>query len=570
LRIINDILVYSKIEAGKLELDRHTFDIEDMLEQLKVLFGEQFLDKGLALYFSLKNCPKTIIGDELKLTQVLVNLLGNALKFTKEGYVKLEIEKEDTSHDAVTLRFRVVDSGIGMDEEELKKIFTPFGQADNSTTRKFGGTGLGLSISKEIVAAMGGEISASSIKNGGSEFNFAITFEINKESDFKENPIKHLLVVAKEDKRRENIIENIKNLGWIYTSVIKEDDIINALENRGDFDFIVVDADIKMLRKIEKMIFVFGSNKSIPILFIQSKKKNQSSFYGSKNIKCIAQPLFPRVISQSISMHKPQETNAKDLAQPTVKSYDFSQLNILLVEDNAINQEVATAMLERQGATIYTADNGKEGAALYLNTPWKFDIILMDLQMPIMGGYEATKIIREVDNEVPIIALTAAAMIEDKQKALKEGMNDHLGKPIDREALYAMVAKYCLKEESVKDSKKSDKELVVLDEAHLSMLFKSSQKVYELMQTFKNQLLHGEYKEITSHIENNTKEAQKLNHSLKGVSGNLGAKQLFEICSHIDGKYKSMQKISPQDIQDLYQAIKGLLDRISTMPKPLG
>ena len=322
LGIINDILDYSKIEAGKLSLEYKEFSLNHIVSQLWVMFEQTAKQKDIALIINEdKELPSLVIADELRLTQVLTNLLSNALKFTNKGGVTLSINlKEKLDENRALIAFSVEDTGIGMSKEQSDKLFQPFSQADSSTTRKYGGTGLGLVITKNIIKALGGDIKLQSEKNKGTTMSFTLKMDIKQ---------------------------------W------------------------------------------------------ETKDQNTTT------------------ITQEISQNVP------------------GGLNILLVEDNEINQLVATMMLEKLNIKAEVANNGQEGVDKYLANKDKYDLILMDLQMPILSGYEATVKIREIDKNTPIIALTAAAMIEDKQKVIEAGMNEHLSKPIDKKELFRVIEKYC-------------------------------------------------------------------------------------------------------------------------------
>jgi PAS domain S-box-containing protein len=321
LGIINDILDYSKIEAGKLELELKDVNLNEIISQQKVIFSENARKQNIQLDLNISNdAPAIITSDEFRIDQVLTNLMSNAIKFTHKGKVSLTIQlKDKISESRAVITFIVEDSGIGMSDEHLKKLFLPFSQADSSTTRKYGGTGLGLVISQKIIEALGSKIRVKSQKSVGTIFSFDIEVDV---------------------------------VSW----------------DRSDID-----------------------------------------------IQDVKQTLRP----------------------------SLSGVSILLVEDNVINQEVAYMMLDRVSIDVDIANNGEEGAKIYLSNPNKYDLILMDLQMPIMSGYESARLIRQQDRDVPIIALTAAAMVEDKQKALQYGMSDHLSKPIDSEQLYKLISKYC-------------------------------------------------------------------------------------------------------------------------------
>lgn len=441
LGIINDVLDYSKIEAGKLELEHKNFKLEDVVEQLKFMFLESAAKKSLSIYCEIKDdVPTLVVGDELRITQVLSNLISNAIKFTHEGGVSLDIElKKRLDDKRAVISFCVSDTGIGINKEQLKKLFTPFTQADTSTTRKYGGTGLGLTISKKIIETMNSELRAKSKEGTGSTFSFELEFEV---------------------------------ASW------------------EKFDF-----DKTTNEEIEKLP-------------------------------------------------------------------NFSSIRALLVEDNIINQEVASIILKRVAIEIDIANNGQEAVDKYFENPSRYDLILMDLQMPVMSGYEAAKIIRERDKEIPIIALTAAAMIEDKQKAINAGMNDHLSKPINMNELYKMIAKFCKVDFTIQKITQIPKNKdEILDIEYLQKNFSSKELINKLLKNFL-QDMRSTFKDIALLLSKEDARAPSLIHTLKGLSGNLRANLLYEICQNIDVKCKTKQKITKSDIEGLNVAIQSTIERI--------
>lgn len=443
LEIINDVLDYSKIDAGKLELEEKSFNLIDLLLRLDTVLNQIASKKGLLLTLKMSaEAPSVIIGDQFRLNQILTNLLSNALKFTNSGKITLNIDlKQKIDEQHAVLTFSVSDTGIGMSEEEIQKLFTPFTQADISTTRKYGGTGLGLSISKRIVEAMQSELKVESQKHIGSIFSFDI--EVKVES-------------------------------W----------------DKTNFTLI-------------------------------------------------------------------QPANEKVL--------DFNGINILLVEDNEINQEVASMMLNRVGIDVEIANNGREAVEKYLANRDKYSLILMDLQMPIMGGYEAAKIIREHNKEIPIIALSAAAMTQDKQKVSDAGMNDHLGKPIDTDKFYETIAKYChidFVNRSLSTTQKDNYE--VLDMEYLQDNLSSNETISKLLKKFTKQL-NSEFKDIADLISNKSSDAPALLHALKGVSGNLRANELHAVCKSIYARYGTKDEIPQSEIKILNEAIKRVKEKLSEL-----
>lgn len=448
LSIINDILDFSKIEANRLEIEHREFNLESILSKIKMLFKQTALDKGLEFYCNVEEgVPSMVVADELRITQVLINLLGNAIKFTKEGAVKVDLKISKKDEKSATLLFSVIDSGIGISQNQIEKLFKPFSQADDSITRRYGGSGLGLSISSRLVSAMGGEIDVKSKEGVGSTFSFEIIVGVNS---------------------------------WSQNSL-----------------------------KLENMDI------------------------------------------------------SKD-ASKLLKYPDFSNVKLLLVEDNEINQEITTEILKKVKITPDLANNGKEAVDIFVAKPNYYDIILMDIQMPIMSGYEATKIIREHDKEIPIIALTAAAMIEDRHKTLDAGMNEHLSKPIDSDEMLSSIAKWLDIDFTIKQKSSNTKvkDSAVLDlEYAINELNLNSDILHKILSKFYEEL-ESDFASLVELLHVEDKSAKSLIHALKGVSSNIGAKELASIATYIDTQLKKAQAIKPEDIALLKEAIERVKEKI--------
>jgi len=444
LDIINDILDFSKIEASKIEIEHKVFELSNSINKLKMMFKQTASQKGISLSYELsQNLPSRIIGDELRLTQILINLVSNAIKFTKEGTVTIALDVTKKGDKEATLHVSVKDSGIGMSEEQLQKLFQPFSQADSSITRKYGGTGLGLSISSGLVRAMGGVLEVKSSEGVGSEFYFDI-------------------------------------------------DVGVASWERADL----------------------------------TQEETQEAVY-----------VYP----------------------------DLSHVKLLLVEDYEINQEVVTEILKRVRITPDIANNGKEAVEMFLAKPDAYDIILMDIQMPIMSGYEASKIIRGYNQEIPIIALTAAAMVEDRTKAVEAGMNEHLSKPIESDEMLRCIAKYfnaTFEATAQKQTTLAQPQQNVLDVEYAMRLVGQNQALYSKIISKFSEELQGEFATLPELLEQKESAAKSLIHSLKGVSGNVGANELATFSTNIDALLKAQKEITQEETEQLRQAMQRARDAI--------
>ncbi|MFP4486963.1 MAG: response regulator [Campylobacterales bacterium] len=572
LGIINDILDYSKLEAGKLELEYSAFYIEKILSQLKVIFERKVSDKNLELYFHLKgDIPNMVYGDELRLMQVLTNLISNAIKFTDSGEIIFKIELlKNHNNEKITVRFSVQDSGIGMSEEQLDRLFKPFSQADSTTTRKYGGTGLGLVISKNIISAMGGEIEVESSYGEGSRFSFELDFDLvscNLERDY-ENDFLHKVLIVDDQKIAREILKDM--LGRFKCSFDEASNGLEALEfikkaevEKSPYDILLIDWDMPLLngvdtiKRIESMAKSGKIESKTPTIFMISTHSEYDIEFEEVVIDTfISKPVTPSALYNAIVDAK-GGTSKKHSSTKHAKSLNLESLTILVVEDNEVNQEVISLMLKKAGITIDIANNGKEGVDKYLADKSRYDLILMDIQMPIMSGYEATTKIRESGSSIPIVALSAAATIEDKEKAIKSGMNDHLAKPIDSKELYKIISKYTKKEIATNKSQQTEtkKEEVVLDLGQLmEFLDNDRESIIRLFKLFMKDL-DSKYNNIVDDVRNN-KDAQSQIHSLKGSSGNLGAKRLSSICTQINTSLKKNEPIEQAKIEELAKAME--------------
>ncbi|MFA6628218.1 MAG: PAS domain S-box protein [Sulfuricurvum sp.] len=573
LGIINDILDYSKIEANKLELELKHVNLEDILSQLRILFNQSAVAKGVELYFYLHNdVPSIIIGDELRLDQVLSNLLSNTLKFTHEGTVTLDISLKEKRQKNALIEFSLKDTGIGLSAEEKGKIFKPFSQADTSTTRKYGGTGLGLVISQKLLQAMGGELQIDSTKGEGSTFRFELEVEVV--SWEPEHPLirqqAYRTLIVDDQEISQIILKDILDGFGCTTDVASSADealsmILKADSEEISYDVVIMDWNmpemdgkeaIKQIRRMEAEGLIRTKFPSILMVSAHSIEEIQLDDIDIEAF--LTKPVTSSTLFDALSIAKNGiHQMVKHKEQHTIP--DLSGINVLLVEDNELNQEVASIMLQKAGIDVKVAQDGREAVRIFLSDPDYFDLILMDLQMPIMSGYEATASIRQHNTHIPIIALTAAAMIEDKEKALTAGMDDHLSKPIDMDELYAIIIKWSERENFPSDETPpyySTFSTSVLDKHYILNLVNGKEELlHKLLSKFLSQL-ENEFSTLTLLLSDNDPTAQSLIHTLKGVSGNLGAKNLFEQCSFLNSQLKEGKSADTEEIRRLKDAME--------------
>jgi len=459
LGIINDILDFSKIEAGKLEIESIPFSLKDVLNNLNNIVAANIEAKNLKFNLIVdKDIPDQLIGDPLRIGQVLLNLSNNAIKFTTEGKVDVELElvslnKRDMS---INLCGRITDTGIGIAPEKLKNLFSSFTQADDSTTRRFGGTGLGLSISKQLIEMMGGELSVESTVDQGSVFSFSLACKIQDRRK-RNNPhfTNHLLplnilVVDDQQASRELFENTLVALSHKVTCLSDSQDTLKemlAKQNQGNpydvliTDWIMPDVDgisccIQVQEHPEiirpKLILVTGYDQG------ETKKQAEEAGIDKYMIKPIREHDLSKVLHGLFENRRANPP--KQLPINSVENFNFKGLKALIVEDVAMNQELAIEILSKKGIEVSVANNGQEGVdAVKANS---FDLVLMDMQMPVMDGCQATVEIRKFNQQLPIIAMTANAMSVDKNKCLAAGMNDYVTKPINPEILFTTILRW--------------------------------------------------------------------------------------------------------------------------------
>jgi len=456
LEIINDVLDMSKIEAGKFELENVTMNVEKMLMKVCNIIIDNIDKKKQKFNVVLsKDLHLNYIADDLRLSQVLTNLLSNAVKFTPEGgKITLTVEKIGEKGNYTTLRFSVADTGIGMTGEQTAKLFIAFEQADGSVSRKFGGTGLGLAISKSIVEKMDGQIRVESKPGFGSTFIFEVNLENASHQDtvifdgIRPENIKVLIVESDEDVRKR-FISITDSFGIYSDSAATIEETLSFVE-KETYDIIFLDYDMPDTNAIEFVTKLNGKiNKNTVIIITTYLEWNHIEKLATLNnlTHYITKPLFPSSVLDAINEVVGTTLKNFDIKTNNTSDVpDLSGVSIILAEDIAINQEIFIALLEDTNISIDIADNGAIAVEKFKEDPDKYDIIIMDIQMPVMDGYQATQIIRDLDipkaKFIPIIAMTANAFKEDIDRCLEAGMNDHLAKPIDEKSVIEKIVHF--------------------------------------------------------------------------------------------------------------------------------
>jgi two-component system, sensor histidine kinase and response regulator len=604
LRIINDILDFSKIEAGKLDLETEDFLLRDIFDHLADMFRPQVTNKHIELIMCVsEECRYELIGDSLRLEQVLLNLIGNALKFTDEGEVEVQVKTNQESKDHVVLQFSVRDTGIGMSEEQTTKLFQAFSQADSSTTRKFGGTGLGLTICQKLVTMMDGKIWIDSEHANGSTFYFTATFKrILGAEDVDMIPPQDMenlkvLVVDDNEAARNAQLKLLTMLSFSVTGVNSGQQAItainSAIDNGNPYQLAVIDwfmPQMNGLEAVQKIRKAIPQKDNIPktIILTPFNRKEEIELQGEslgidgyidKPVNCSI--LFDSIMDAFGKDVAKTFRPGSDVVDPILISSKIGGARVLLVEDNAINQQVAREVLERIALTVEIVENGALGVKKA--TDEFFDVVLMDIQMPIMDGYEATQLIRQNHNldKLPIIAMTAHAMSGDREKCLQKGMNDHVAKPIDKKNLFDVLMKWIQPREGLGVSNQSlksnidnigpkiPKTLGGIDVKSGLERLNNNHRLYRslLFEFYRNHAKAA--KNIRSFLAGNRKDdlisAGRIAHAVKGIAGNISAKKLFDVTQNLDNELQKPLEQQSINIDEFETTLDEVVKSIGEM-----
>lgn len=580
LGLVNDVLDFSKIEAGKLPLERANFSLRDLLGEIQ----DQFSNPPENIKFTI-SCPEEIpnhlVGDPLKIRQILSNFISNAFKFTPQGTVHLSIAFREEGHYTGIIYFTVEDTGIGIPETKINKLFSIFSQIDDSITRKYGGTGLGLSICKKLVELMNGEIHVSSTEGKGSAFSFSIPIKQQNRQNTKRNPRQnkftgHAAIIETSENYEEfgkhrpikqmmkffgfatdvfPSIENIENISINYDVLIY--DIANSEQAKADIN--------KHLTMFSNSVF---KNSAI-IVCANSQYQNfisthqQITSFLPKPIQM--SDLFD-LLTKIFGIHIAQQNIKKSTTQ---NIQQLQGLHLLLVEDNKINQQIATELLRAMGMQVSIANNGLE--ALDMLEEEQFALVLMDIQMPKLDGYQTTRCIRQNPKykDLPIIAMTAFAMSGDKEKCIQIGMNDYVSKPIDPKTLFAAIIKWTeVKSLPTWPAKTSTNipHIEGVDFADGLQRTNNNETLYrKLLKDFANN-----YQDVVLEIQQyftnkDFAKASDLCHKIHGIAANLSIKDVAR-CAALLEVDATKSNYDDDLLQDLGDSIKKVTKAIAQLP----
>ncbi|MBK6906984.1 MAG: response regulator [Rhodocyclaceae bacterium] len=617
LGIINDILDFSKVEAGKLEIDNQEFVLGDLLRELSVILSANLRGKPIEILFDLDSTvPAVLIGDPLRLRQVLLNLAGNAIKFTEEGEVVLSIRRrnegaggagDNGGQGALTIDFAVKDSGIGIAPNKLAYIFQGFSQAESSTSRRFGGTGLGLAISKRLVELMGGELTVESEPGQGSCFRFSLPFAVGESAHAEpvsltvEGRPLHALIVDDNATARMVAQNIVQSMGWHAECAETGEAALARLDRASDgqasenFDVVLVDwhmggmdgwetarqlrqrmgemSDPEVVSKSPLVIMVSSSGHEV---FAQKSRREIELLDGY-----LVKPITGSMLYDSVVDARAHRTGSVQVVAPVQDSRRLEGLRLLVVEDNLINQQIALELLGHSGAQVEIAGGGIEGVSMALNARQAHDAILMDMQMPDIDGLEATRRIRAEPQMlgVPIIAMTANALDSDKEACRAVGMVDHVSKPIDLKVLIDTLLRHVTKPVHAPFEAVANEVAVSPAPtcgAISSSLLDIDTAVARLggMREFYDQVLRSfradaplQLNEVSHYLaQDKWGDAVRCAHTLKGLASTIGATRLAQAGAELESMLKQPDRATDEldaSLRQIRVLLSAVLDEVA-------
>ena len=587
LGTLNDILDFSKIEAGKLTMEATPFSLHDCLTRVAGLVTVRSAQKGLEVLYRIEpGVPDALVGDPHRLEQVLINLLGNAVKFTEHGQVILAVQRgaDDPESAGLALNFTVSDSGIGLSDGEIGRLFQPFTQSDSSTTRRFGGTGLGLSICDRLVQLMGGEITVLSEPGKGSSFRFSARFKAGNPAalslrSFALDSEGPRVLVADDNALAALLLAEMLQAHGLRVKVVCNgrqalEELVRCagVESEEKYRLVFLDWRMPDLDGLEtaRQIREAIAPPHLPEIIITTAFENarvvdQGAVFGVRAF--IAKPILPRMLQNRL-----EDVFGVPGEEVSGAANRLRGARVLIAEDHPINQEIAREILERSGAQVTIAGNGHEAVQAVLQGEPPFDLVLMDIQMPVMDGFQATRLIREQSSgqHLPIIAMTANALADERERCLRAGMDDHIAKPIDLEELFPVLNKWLGRpvapEPESPPAPGAPRELSLADQlagfnlaSGLKRVGGNAGLLARLLVAFRAQH-HGAVTEIREALKNGVPgQGAALLHMLSGLAGNLGAERVCAALTELDG---ALLDGSPETIELLLLTLESELQLV--------
>ncbi|MBF0176197.1 MAG: response regulator [Magnetococcales bacterium] len=587
LGIINDILDFSKVEAGKLTIERIPFNLTELLQEITPVIQARIREKGLELVFDLSShLPPLLLGDPLRLRQILLNLVSNAVKFTETGTVVITVRSEILEGDLVRIDFKVQDTGIGMTPAQAATLFQPFVQADNSSSRRYGGTGLGLAISRQLVELMGGGISVTSTPDVGSTFHFHVPFRlVSQNPDIycfpEEMRNLHILVVDDSAAVRTILADTLEHFGLCVDLAESGATALQALQQtaegtRAPYRILLLDWRMPDMDGVETLRRIMSLTIPQPhtIMMTAYGMESVQSALGEIRVAGILEkPITPSTLFDSLvhvldlpdqapntnASPRPMHGKAPGYA-PTLRGRQ-----VLLVEDNPINQQVASGLLDLMGIEVTLASGGE--MAITALRQHRFDVVLMDIQMPGMDGYQTTEVIRQNLGleQLPIIAMTAHAMAGDRERCLAAGMNDHVAKPIDPTTLHDVLTRWLTEYPPFSENPFSPTDTPALQQEthtiaalpenmpgiHLDAACRNVNGNIPLLRKiwfdFANQYQDGVAAFRSAWGSGQWHEINRMTHTLKGTAATIGALELAQVAGNLETMTLNSKESDPID-----------------------
>jgi signal transduction histidine kinase/CheY-like chemotaxis protein/HPt (histidine-containing phosphotransfer) domain-containing protein len=581
--IIDDILDFSKLEAGKFEFENIPFSLNEVLDNLATICMVRCQDKHLELVFQRDpGLPDRLSGDPTRLGQILINLAGNAIKFTEEGEIVVEVRQTNRTDGQVTVHFDVRDSGIGMNEEQLGRLFQSFSQADSTISRQYGGTGLGLAISQQLTEMMGGLIEVTSEPGAGSSFHFTLTFDsvaVEKEAaELEEAPQGlNVLVVDDNEASRDILQEYLQSFGYTVTQVESGEKALEVMQPEHSFDLVLLDWMMPGMTGLDVALAIREA-PTPPKIVLLSSWNMPSSEHQSMVDAFLAKPVKPSSLLDTIMLAYGKQVvrRARPLGSGT-RPEDLVAIRgarVLVVDDSEINLQIACELLEKVPLVLDTASDGEEAVAMAQAN--EYDCILMDIQMPVMDGYTATSVLRRDYSfeKLPILAMTANVMAEDRARTREAGMNGHVAKPVDPADLYRALleaipeANYSANLPAM-DTADTAVEPVASEQAPmpdslpgldikqgLSRLANNEKLFLQLLSD-----LLAEYAGAAASIaqlvtEGDSDAARAAAHKIRGIANNLGASGIGDCAEAIEKSVLADESVSNEQIASLALALE--------------
>lgn len=613
LGVINNVLDISKIEAGHLQIEHTEFDLEGVMQNVVTLIGEKAKEKGLELILYIPaQVPTRLIGDPLRVGQVLINFANNAVKFTETGSVAVMVNKEREDTSGLLLRFEIRDTGIGLSQEQIAGLFQNFSQVDTSITRKYGGTGLGLVISKKLVEMMGGTVGISSTLGEGSSFWFTVRVARSKEERLVRMVLpdlrgRRILVVDDNELARTVMVDLLSSFGFAVTTAASGADALQAVAEAVDqvrpYEVILMDGQmpgmdgIEAARQVRKTYPQCTADIILVTAHLREEVIRNTPEAGIHGV--LLKPVNPsHLFNLLLSLFGKEAPMVPSAAKPaSALDYQLPGARVLLVEDNELNQQVARELLRFTGVSVDVAENGQE--AVDKICTGSYDLVLMDMQMPVMDGISATRIIRQQTqyDALPIVAMTANVLNDDKQRCFDAGMNDYVAKPIDPEHLWCTLRRWIKpREEEASDHPVADSPSVQRQQALIASTPTLPQGVpgldvaaglksvvgqtglyLEILHKFSTAQTGVAERMLSLLQEGERLQVETLSHTLKGVAGTIGAAEIRQLAFEIESATRvgeaaeqiccRIEKLMPP-LHALLQGLQGQLPQ-SQQPVPI-